>query len=158
MSSHDGTVSDGDTPTIVTIHSLIMTASPAPQPTTSLQGPSSKEKRYDRQLRLWGAHGQEALENANVLLFNSGTGVVGIETLKNLVLPGIRSFHIVDDALVTEPDLGLNFFLDQDSLGQSRAKRCSELLQELNPDVAATWNAKVGDTQTQHLLILEMRG
>jgi hypothetical protein len=54
-------------------------------------GPTAKEQRYDRQLRLWGAQGQAALENAHVLLINSGTGAVGIETLKNLVLPGMYS-------------------------------------------------------------------
>lgn len=54
-----------------------------------LQGPSEKEKKYDRQLRLWAASGQSALENANLLLLNSGSGTVGVETLKNLVLPGM---------------------------------------------------------------------
>ena len=54
-----------------------------------LQGPSEKEKKYDRQLRLWAASGQAALENANLLLLNSGSGTVGVETLKNLVLPGM---------------------------------------------------------------------
>jgi amyloid beta precursor protein binding protein 1 len=53
-----------------------------------LQGPSSKERKYDRQLRLWAASGQAALEDAHILLVNSGSGVVGIEALKNLVLPG----------------------------------------------------------------------
>lgn len=53
-----------------------------------LKGPSEKEKKYDRQLRLWAASGQAALESANILLFNTGSGAVGVETLKNLVLPG----------------------------------------------------------------------
>ena len=53
-----------------------------------LLGPSSKEKKYDRQLRLWAASGQAALEESHVLLVNSGCGAVGIEALKNLVLPG----------------------------------------------------------------------
>lgn len=53
-----------------------------------LQGPSDKEKKYDRQLRLWAASGQQALEDAHLLLLNSGAGTVGVETLKNLVLPG----------------------------------------------------------------------
>lgn len=53
-----------------------------------LHGPSEKERKYDRQLRLWAAQGQAALESANILLVNSGCGTVGIETLKNLVLPG----------------------------------------------------------------------
>lgn len=54
-----------------------------------LQGPTSKEKKYDRQLRLWAATGQSALEDAHILLINSGSGVAGVEALKNLVLPGI---------------------------------------------------------------------
>jgi amyloid beta precursor protein binding protein 1 len=37
--------------------------------------------------------------------------------------------------MVEEADLGVNFFLDESSIGQPRAKRCCELLQELNPDV-----------------------
>lgn len=51
--------------------------------------PTEKERKYDRQLRLWAASGQAALESANVLLVNSGPGTVGIEALKNLVLPGL---------------------------------------------------------------------
>lgn len=51
-------------------------------------GPSEKERRYDRQLRLWASSGQDALESAHILLINTGPGIIGIETLKNLVLPG----------------------------------------------------------------------
>ena len=100
-----------------------------------LQGPTAKEKKYDRQLRLWAASGQQALEEARVLLLNSGPGVVGVETLKNLILPGVGSFTIVDDATVGEKDLGVNFFLDEDSLDKSRAKENCKFLQELNPEV-----------------------
>ncbi|APA12929.1 hypothetical protein SS1G_08407 [Sclerotinia sclerotiorum 1980 UF-70] len=110
-----------------------------------LQGPSDKEKKYDRQLRLWAASGQAALENANLLLLNSGSGTVGVETLKNLVLPGIGKFTIADEALVNEADLGVNFFLDKDSLGKSRAEQCVKLLQELNPDVNGDWYPKLKD-------------
>ncbi|KUI55205.1 NEDD8-activating enzyme E1 regulatory subunit [Cytospora mali] len=107
-----------------------------------LHGPSEKERKYDRQLRLWAASGQAALESANILLFNTGSGTVGVETLKNLVLPGIGSFTIVDDAVVTEADLGLNFFLDENCLGKSRAQSCTELLLELNPEVQGNWLPK----------------
>ena len=55
-----------------------------------LQGPTSKERKYDRQLRLWAASGQAALEESHILLINSGPGSVGVETLKNLVLPGLK--------------------------------------------------------------------
>ncbi|KAL1633765.1 hypothetical protein SLS56_002644 [Neofusicoccum ribis] len=100
-----------------------------------LQGPTSKEKKYDRQLRLWAASGQQALEDAHILLLNSGPGVTGIETLKNLVLPGIGQFTIQDSAVVTESDLGVNFFLEEEHLGGFRAQHTCDSLKELNPDV-----------------------
>jgi amyloid beta precursor protein binding protein 1 len=65
-----------------------MTEVIAAQAPPVLQGPSDKEKKYDRQLRLWAASGQQALEDAHILLVNSGAGTVGVESLKNLVLPG----------------------------------------------------------------------
>ncbi|KAF3920800.1 hypothetical protein ABW20_dc0107209 [Dactylellina cionopaga] len=94
--------------------------------------PTAKEKKYDRQLRLWGAGGQEALETAHILLINATAA--GTETLKNLVLPGVGRFTIIDNALVTDEDLGTNFFLDDSCLGLSRAQKTCELLCELNPD------------------------
>ena len=100
-----------------------------------LQGPTAKEKKYDRQLRLWAASGQKALEEAHVLLLSNGAGVVGIETLKNLVLPGVGNFTIVDKEIVEEEDLGVNFFLAEESLGRSRAEECCNYLEELNPEV-----------------------
>ncbi|KAF2265798.1 hypothetical protein CC78DRAFT_559682 [Lojkania enalia] len=100
-----------------------------------VQGPTAKEKKYDRQLRLWGTTGQAALENSHILLINSGPGVVGLETLKNLVLPGIGNFTIQDSAVVSEADLGVNFFLEEEHLGGFRAERTCALLKELNPDV-----------------------
>ena len=100
-----------------------------------LHGPTAKEKKYDRQLRLWAASGQAALENAKVLLLNSGSGVVGVETLKNLILPGVGSFTIVEETNGSELDLGVNFFLEESSLGRSRAEETRKFLQELNPEV-----------------------
>ncbi|KAI0833952.1 hypothetical protein F5Y06DRAFT_280264 [Hypoxylon sp. FL0890] len=107
-----------------------------------LHGQTEKEKKYDRQLRLWAASGQAALESANILLVNSGAGTVGVETLKNLVLPGIGKFSIADDAIVDEADLGVNFFLDENCLGKLRSECCTRLLQELNPEVQGEWFPK----------------
>lgn len=97
--------------------------------------PTAKQKKYDRQLRLWGASGQEALEESHILLINSGSGVTGVEALKNLVLPGLGHFTLVDSAVVSEADLGVNFFLDDTSLGKFRAEETVRLLVELNPGV-----------------------
>lgn len=95
--------------------------------------PTAKEKKYDRQLRLWGASGQVALEETHILLINNGSGVTGVETLKNLVLPGIGQFTILDPTIVSEADLGVNFFLEHASLGKFRAAETAKLLMELNP-------------------------
>ena len=58
-----------------------------------------------------------------------------MEALKNLVLPGIGKFTIVDEKKVEERDLGNNFFVNEEGLNQSRAKNVCELLVEMNPDV-----------------------
>ncbi|KIY03890.1 uncharacterized protein Z520_00581 [Fonsecaea multimorphosa CBS 102226] len=106
-----------------------------------LQAPTAKERKYDRQLRLWAASGQRALEESHVLLivgddaFGSNSSVAGAEALKNLILPSVGSFTIADSATVTERDLGINFFLESNSLHKSRADEMRRLLQELNPDV-----------------------
>ena len=112
--------------------------------------PTAKEKKYDRQLRLWGATGQVALEETHVLLINNGPGVTGIETLKNLVLPGIGQFTILDPSLVTEADLGVNFFLEDASLGRFRAVEEVKLLMELNPSVQGHAVTEVSRILSQH--------
>jgi len=92
-----------------------------------------KEKKYDRQLRLWGDHGQRELERAKVCLINASA--TGVETLKCLILPGIGKFCIVDNNVVKEEDLGNNFFVERTSVGKPRAQCTCALLQELNDDV-----------------------
>eukprot|EP01127_Copromyxa_protea_P001254 TRINITY_DN11294_c0_g1_i1.p1 TRINITY_DN11294_c0_g1~~TRINITY_DN11294_c0_g1_i1.p1 ORF type:complete len:550 (-),score=145.08 TRINITY_DN11294_c0_g1_i1:36-1685(-) len=87
-------------------------------------------KKYDRQIRLWGLHGQERLHNAHICLL--GAGPVGTETIKNLVLPGIGKFSVIDGEKVTNRDLGNNFFVEVSSVGKSRAEETGRLLHELN--------------------------
>uniref|UniRef100_A0A8C2W9L4 NEDD8-activating enzyme E1 regulatory subunit n=1 Tax=Cyclopterus lumpus TaxID=8103 RepID=A0A8C2W9L4_CYCLU len=98
---------------------------------------ASKEQKYDRQLRLWGDHGQESLESAHVCLINATA--TGTEILKNLVLPGIGAFTIVDGHTVSGEDVGNNFFLSNNSIGKNRAQAATELLQELNSDVSGNF-------------------
>ena len=98
-----------------------------------MASPSEKSERYDRQLRLWGDHGQTALESSHVCLINASA--TGTEILKNLVLAGVGSFSILDNQCVSEADLGNNFFLSADAIGSSRGACAKSLLQELNSDV-----------------------
>jgi len=53
--------------------------------------------------------------DAKILLI--GGSLPGVETLKNLVLPGVGFIHILDDKLVTKADTGCNFFTPHDDLG-----------------------------------------
>ncbi|CBZ53580.1 GF23890, related [Neospora caninum Liverpool] len=88
--------------------------------------------RYDRQIRIWGEHGQSELSAASVLVL--GSSAAAGDVLKNLVLPGIRRFVIVDDAQVTQSDLH-NTMLNPADLGEPRAASMVRQLLELNTDV-----------------------
>jgi len=94
----------------------------------------NKEKKYDRQIRLWGMHGQKRIEKCHVCLL--GAGPAGTETLKNLILPGIGQFTVIDGEKVTNRDLGNNFFVEISGVGNSRADETQRFLQELNSFVA----------------------
>ncbi|KAG1898773.1 uncharacterized protein F5891DRAFT_1190564 [Suillus fuscotomentosus] len=103
--------------------------------TTAIESaPDTKTRRYDRQLRLWAATGQSALESSRVLLVSGSATSTSI--LKNLVLPGIGHFTILDHAKVSHSDAGNNFFLEgYNSIGKSRAEEAVQLLSELNDGV-----------------------
>lgn len=110
--------------------------------------PSHKVKKYDRQLRLWGDHGQAALEHAKICLIHATS--TGTEVLKNLILPGIGSFCIVDSAQVTASDLGSNFFVTAQSLASSRAEVTTRLLLEMNTDVKGDYVAESLESLLEH--------
>jgi NEDD8-activating enzyme E1 regulatory subunit len=107
--------------------------------------------KYDRQLRLWGASGQRSLAETCIVLIRATAA--GTETLKNLVLPGIGAFCIVDDVHMTtmssnnnapNTEFTSNFFLtaavDGDNTTMSRAQMATEYLQELNSDVKGSYH------------------
>ncbi|KAJ3103065.1 NEDD8-activating enzyme E1 regulatory subunit [Phlyctochytrium planicorne] len=102
---------------------------------TSTPPKVDKTQKYDRQLRLWQAHGQQALESSRVCLLNATA--TGTEILKNLILPGIGSFTVVDGKTVEGSDVGNNFFLDQSCIGKNRAKSAAVLVGELNEEVSS---------------------
>ncbi|KAK2143283.1 hypothetical protein LSH36_857g00105 [Paralvinella palmiformis] len=100
-------------------------------------------KTLSKAKRLWGDHGQSALEGAKVCLINATA--TGTEILKNLILPGVGSFTIIDGKRVSGEDVGNNFFLDQTSIGKSRAQVATELMQELNADVSGDFVDETAD-------------
>lgn len=97
--------------------------------------PSAHAQRYDRQLRLWASSGQASLESSSIVVL--GATHLGACILKNLVLPGIGTFHLIDACDVDSEDIGNNFFIGSNAKGKSRAKEVTEKLVELNPQVHA---------------------
>lgn len=92
----------------------------------------NKTKRYDRQLRLWQSHGQMNLEESSICLLNATC--LGTEILKNLVLPGIGSFTIIDGE---SADHASDFFIQKGQENKTRAEACLPFLLELNEEVKA---------------------
>lgn len=105
-------------------------------PKSPLSPASDKSRKYDRQLRIWGDHGQYLIEVCSVCLVNADS--TGTEILKNLVLAGIGSFTIIDGNKVSKEDDN-NFFFDTSSVGKNRAFIACSNLRELNPDVSGDY-------------------
>jgi ubiquitin-like 1-activating enzyme E1 A len=57
------------------------------------------------------------------------------EIAKNLVLAGIHSITIVDHEVVTENDLGAEFFITEADIGTNRAEAAAPQIRKLNPRV-----------------------
>ncbi|KAK4457924.1 DNA damage tolerance protein RHC31 [Cladorrhinum samala] len=91
---------------------------------------------YDRQIRLWGMKAQEKIRSANVLIITMKA--LANEIAKNLVLAGIGSLTVVDHEIVTEADLGAQFFLstEDNPIGTNRAAASAAAIQRLNPRVS----------------------
>ncbi|KAH6681721.1 hypothetical protein B0J14DRAFT_530401 [Halenospora varia] len=88
---------------------------------------------YDRQIRLWGVQAQEKIRSANILLISMKA--LANEIAKNLVLAGIHSLTVIDHELVTEADLGAQFFITQADIGLNRAEAAAPQIRRLNPRV-----------------------
>ncbi|CDH54165.1 predicted protein [Lichtheimia corymbifera JMRC:FSU:9682] len=73
---------------------------------------------YDRQIRLWGVDAQQRIQNASVLV--AGVRALSNELCKNLALAGIGSITLLDDKVVGDDDLGVQFFLEEGSRGKNR--------------------------------------
>ncbi|CCK71055.1 E1 ubiquitin-activating protein AOS1 KNAG_0F03910 [Huiozyma naganishii CBS 8797] len=105
---------------------------------------------YDRQIRLWGLAAQANMRSAKVLL--AGCGAIGTEITKNIVLSGIGHLCICDGHVVTEEDLGSQFFLARDSVGLKRIAAVRERVVELNPRVALSFEDIFVDTMDEEFL------
>lgn len=94
---------------------------------------------YDRQIRLWGMAAQARMRSAKVLLINLSS--IGTEVCKNIVLSGFGSLTILDNHIVTEEDLGSQFFVSSLDVGSKRLDAAKVRVQDLNPRVDITFDS-----------------
>lgn len=94
---------------------------------------SDNIERYDRQIRLWGQHGQNKCSNSKICLINANS--LGTEILKGLCLVGIGSFTILDSHKLTPEDVGCNF-IPHSCVGKSRGESVRRMLLDLNNEVS----------------------
>jgi len=102
---------------------------------------------YDRQIRLWGLDAQKRLRAARLCVI--GVGGLGCEVAKNLVLAGVKSLKLVDDATLNQEDATSQFLGPRDKVGSNRAEVSLERLQQLNPMVEVS--AEAGSTTDKGL-------
>lgn len=106
---------------------------------SSVESVGSTSNKYDRQIRIWGDDGQRALQSANACVIEASA--TATEILKNLVLPGIGSFTIVDGHKISAQDGIANFFLASSSPGQYRCEAVAKAMYDLNESVRGSYVA-----------------
>lgn len=78
----------------------------------------------------------EKLNNAKVLVV--GAGGIGCELLKNLVLSGFKTIHVVDLDTIDVSNLNRQFLFRSQHVGQPKAVVASQAALEFNPTVQIT--------------------
>ncbi|GMF48601.1 unnamed protein product [Phytophthora fragariaefolia] len=93
------------------------------------------EGLYSRQLYVMGREAQLRMGASNVLII--GLNGLGVEIAKNVILAGVKSVTLHDDAPATWLDLASQFYLSEADIGKPRAAASVKKLAELNPYVPA---------------------
>jgi len=88
------------------------------------------EGLYSRQLYVLGHDAMRRMASSDVLI--SGMGGLGVEIAKNVILAGVKSVTLHDEALCTIGDLSSQFYITEADVGKNRAEICCQQLSELN--------------------------
>ena len=97
------------------------------------------EALYSRQLYVLGHEAMRRMAGATVLIV--GLKGLGVEIAKNVVLSGVKSVTLHDDAPVQIADLSAQFFLAESDVGCGRAAVTAPRLAELNQYVPVNVHA-----------------
>ena len=104
--------------------------------TSPSAAPEIDEALYSRQLYTLGKKAMLRMQETNVLI--SGLNGAGVEAAKNIILAGVKSVVLHDDAVSGLDDLSSNFYVTEADVaaGRTRCAACLPKLRELNDHVA----------------------
>ena len=93
----------------------------------------NEQKRYERQIRVFGDDGQERLKNAKV--FIAGAGGLGSAISIYLAAAGIGRIRIVDHKKIALNNLNRQILHLDEDIGKKKAVSAEEKLKKINPYV-----------------------
>lgn len=88
------------------------------------------EGLYSRQLYVLGHDAMRRMASSDILI--SGVGGLGVEIAKNVILGGVKSVTLHDNAICTIGDLSAQYYLSENDVGKNRAEVSCKQLSELN--------------------------
>ncbi|KAH7969257.1 ubiquitin-like modifier-activating enzyme 1 [Rhipicephalus sanguineus] len=102
----------------------------APAESSGQNPPDIDESLYSRQLYVLGRDAMLRMAQSDVLI--CGMGGLGVEIAKNIILGGVKSVTLHDEAVCTRLDLSSQYYLREESLGENRAAASEASLGRLN--------------------------
>ena len=95
------------------------------------------EELYSRQIIFLGLETMEKISSLKILII--GLRGLGIEIAKNIIVSGPKMVNIFDPNPVEITDLGSNFYLSENQIGERRDKSCLLKLSKLNKYVEVNY-------------------
>jgi len=92
---------------------------------------NEEQERLSRQTAAMGAETGAKMKDINVLII--GCRGTGVEAAKDLILSNLGSVSVWDPAPAEVKDMGANFYLKPEDMGNPRANGCIAQLKSLNP-------------------------
>lgn len=90
-------------------------------------------ERFDRQIRLIGAEGQEKLKNAKVLIV--GVGGLGTSVATYLAYAGVGKLILIDDGLVELSNLNRQILYTESDIGKPKVLVACERIRSINSNI-----------------------
>jgi adenylyltransferase/sulfurtransferase len=110
-----------------------------------------EQKRYKRQMMLFGDEGQERLKKAHI--FIAGAGGLGSPVSLYLAVAGIGTITIVDMDVVDQTNLNRQILHYDRDIGKKKTTSAKEKLQAINPDITVNAiDVKIDETNAADLV------